>query len=70
MKKLILPFDIDEITLDQAGGKGLNLSKIAREGFTVPRGFIFSIGSSGRKLENMQASYEKKETKSLVRLEA
>ena len=42
MKKMILPFDINEITLDQAGGKGLNLSKIAWEGFAVPRGFILN----------------------------
>jgi pyruvate,water dikinase len=40
MQKLILPFNVNEITLDQAGGKGLNLSKTARGGFPVPPGFI------------------------------
>ena len=40
MQPLILPFNTDEITLDQAGGKGMNLSKTARGGFPVPPGFI------------------------------
>ena len=40
MQKLIAPFNADTLTLDQAGGKGLNLGKTARAGFPVPPGFI------------------------------
>lgn len=42
MQKFIIPFTVDKITLDQAGGKGLNLSKTARGGFPVPPGFILT----------------------------
>jgi pyruvate,water dikinase len=42
MEKLILPFNTDEIRLDQVGGKGLNLSKTIRGGFPVPPGFILT----------------------------
>ena len=45
MQKTILPFNVDTITLDQAGGKGLNLSKTARAGFPVPPGFILTTAS-------------------------
>jgi pyruvate,water dikinase len=37
---LILPFTAPEPTLARAGGKGLNLSALARAGFPVPPGFI------------------------------
>ena len=40
MQNFIIPFTNHTLTLDQAGGKGLNLSKIARGGFPVPPGFI------------------------------
>jgi len=39
---VILPFDTDNATLDNAGGKGLNLAKLARAGFPVPPGFIIT----------------------------
>ncbi|MFQ5342453.1 MAG: PEP/pyruvate-binding domain-containing protein [Anaerolineae bacterium] len=39
---LILPFHTDDATLDNAGGKGLNLAKLARAGFPVPPGFIIT----------------------------
>lgn len=37
---MILPFETDEATLNNAGGKGLNLAKLTRAGFPVPPGFI------------------------------
>jgi len=40
MENLIVPFNTTTLTLKQAGGKGLNLSKTARAGFPVPPGFI------------------------------
>ena len=45
METLIFPFNHDEITLDQAGGKGLNLGKTARAGFPVPPGFIVATAA-------------------------
>src|SRR5512138_2916380 len=39
---LILPFTSPEATLESAGGKGLNLVRLTRAGFAVPRGFIIS----------------------------
>ena len=42
MQNFIIPFTNHTLTLDQAGGKGLNLSKTARGGFPVPPGFILS----------------------------
>ena len=39
---MILPFDTDDATLGNAGGKGLNLAKLARAGFPVPPGFIIT----------------------------
>ena len=38
----ILPFDAANVTLESAGGKGLNLVRLTRAGFAVPRGFIIS----------------------------
>ena len=40
MQALILPFNIDSVTLEQAGGKGMNLARTTRGGFPVPPGFI------------------------------
>jgi rifampicin phosphotransferase len=34
-----------ELTLETAGGKGLNLVRLTRAGFPVPRGFIISTGA-------------------------
>jgi len=36
----LLPLDTDQATLGNAGGKGLNLSRLLRAGFPVPPGFI------------------------------
>ncbi|HSB02498.1 MAG TPA: PEP/pyruvate-binding domain-containing protein [Anaerolineales bacterium] len=41
----ILPFTSPEATLENAGGKGLNLLRLTRAGFAVPRGFIISTGA-------------------------
>src|SRR5688572_2708630 len=38
----ILPFDSADATLEAAGGKGMNLARLTRAGFAVPRGFIIS----------------------------
>ncbi len=38
----VLHFGSPEIKLETAGGKGLNLARLARAGFNVPRGFIIS----------------------------
>src|SRR6185436_8355419 len=38
----ILPFTSPDVTLETAGGKGANLARMTRAGFTVPRGFIIS----------------------------
>lgn len=38
--KTILPLDSDEATLDRVGGKGANLSRLARAGYPVPAGFL------------------------------
>jgi phosphohistidine swiveling domain-containing protein len=35
-----IPFTSPEVTLDQIGGKGLNLAKLVVSGFQVPRGFF------------------------------
>ena len=42
MARYILPFSSREATLAQAGGKGANLSELARAGFAVPPGFIIT----------------------------
>lgn len=36
----MIPFDSPAATLETAGGKGLNLVRLTRAGFPVPRGFI------------------------------
>jgi pyruvate,water dikinase len=41
----ILPFTAPEISLESAGGKGLNLARLARAGFPVPPGFIITTGA-------------------------
>jgi pyruvate,water dikinase len=38
----VLHFGSREVTLEAAGGKGLNLARLSRAGFNVPRGFIIS----------------------------
>lgn len=38
----ILPLSSTEATLETAGGKGANLSRLTRAGFRVPQGFIIS----------------------------
>ena len=38
----ILPFHSLEVTLESAGGKGVNLARLTRAGFAVPPGFIIS----------------------------
>jgi pyruvate,water dikinase len=42
MMTTILPFTSPEATLENAGGKGMNLARLARAGFDVPLGFIVS----------------------------
>ena len=37
---LILPLNSKQATLDVAGGKGMNLARLARSGFPVPDGFL------------------------------
>jgi len=38
----ILHFDADLVSLELAGGKGLNLARLARRGYQVPGGFILT----------------------------
>src|SRR5689334_24396120 len=38
----ILPFTSSQATLENTGGKGLNLARLTRAGFAVPPGFIIS----------------------------
>ena len=38
----ILPITSPDVTLETAGGKGANLARLTRAGFSVPRGFIIS----------------------------
>ena len=45
MQPLILPFNAEPMSLEQAGGKGLNLARTARGGFPVPPGFIISTAA-------------------------
>jgi pyruvate,water dikinase len=42
---IILPLKTDHATLETAGGKGLNLSRLRRAGFPVPPGFIVSTAA-------------------------
>jgi rifampicin phosphotransferase len=39
---IILPFDSPHATLEAAGGKGMNLARLTRAGFTVPPGFVIA----------------------------
>ncbi len=39
---LLLPLDHEAVTLAMVGGKGANLTKLARAGFPVPRGFLIT----------------------------
>ncbi|HEX5839690.1 MAG TPA: PEP/pyruvate-binding domain-containing protein, partial [Anaerolineales bacterium] len=39
---LVFSFESPDVTLETAGGKGLNLARLTRAGFAVPRGFIIS----------------------------
>ena len=39
---VVFPFTSPDVTLEKAGGKGLNLVRLTRAGFQVPRGFIIS----------------------------
>ena len=41
IEKLILSFD-HQVTLEAAGGKGLNLIRLVQAGFPVPSGFIIN----------------------------
>ncbi|MBN1937328.1 MAG: phosphoenolpyruvate synthase [Anaerolineae bacterium] len=41
----ILSLDAEQITLETAGGKGLNLSRLRRAGFPAPPGFIVSAAA-------------------------
>ena len=41
----ILPLESEQATLDRAGGKGMNLSELARAGFEVPAGFIVTTNA-------------------------
>jgi len=45
MQAFILPFNTEAITLDQAGGKGMNLARTALGGFPVPPGFILTTAA-------------------------
>src|SRR5829696_862234 len=41
----VFSFASPEVTLDTAGGKGVNLVRLTRAGFQVPRGFIISTAA-------------------------
>ena len=45
MHSFLLPLDSPDATLADAGGKGLNLAKLARAGFPVPDGFIVATAA-------------------------
>ena len=45
MHSFLLPLDSPDATLADAGGKGLNLAKLARAGFPVPGGFIVATAA-------------------------
>ena len=51
MSSLILSLDAESATLDQVGGKGLSLSKLARAGLPVPDGFHVSTAAYRRFVE-------------------
>ncbi len=41
-RHVVLPLDAADASLDACGGKGLNLSRLARAGFAVPPGFVLA----------------------------
>jgi phosphoenolpyruvate synthase/pyruvate phosphate dikinase len=41
----VLPFRSNDATLETAGGKGMNLARLAAAGFAVPSGFIIATDS-------------------------
>ena len=45
MHSFLRPLDFPDATLADAGGKGLNLAKLARAGFPVPDGFIIATAA-------------------------
>ncbi len=44
-KQYILPFDSEQATLENAGGKGANLARLVQAGFPVPNGFIIATSA-------------------------
>ena len=51
---LIIPFTSTEADLQNAGGKGLNLARLAQAGFPVPSGFIISTDAYRAYVETNQ----------------
>ncbi len=45
MTTFVLPFDSSDATLEVAGGKGANLSRMTRAGFPVPPGFLITTAA-------------------------
>jgi rifampicin phosphotransferase len=45
MEPVILPLDSPAITIATGGGKGANLSQLARAGFPVPPGFLITTSA-------------------------
>lgn len=48
MEPFVLTLDQAGVTLDQAGGKGVNLSRLIEAGFPVPPGFVVSTSAYRR----------------------
>ncbi|HJS19704.1 MAG TPA: PEP/pyruvate-binding domain-containing protein, partial [Anaerolineales bacterium] len=42
---VVFPLSSAEVTLETVGGKGLNLARLTRAGFAVPRGFMISTAA-------------------------
>ncbi|MEZ4682238.1 MAG: PEP/pyruvate-binding domain-containing protein [Caldilineaceae bacterium] len=42
---MVLPLDHNDVTLAMVGGKGMNLTKLARAGFSVPGGFLVTTAA-------------------------
>lgn len=57
-KSIILDFESEDVGLATAGGKGANLSRLMRAGFSVPNGFIIST-QAYRDFVNANALEEK-----------
>ncbi len=57
-KQYILPFNSEQATLENAGGKGANLARLVQAGFPVPNGFIIAT-SAYRDFVNANALDEK-----------